>query len=101
VILQNTEESPLFYFFDSALLEVLQERHQLIGRTVSRWPTVERLGFGERLFFEFKTGVEINLRCVHSLMTQPQRNDGTINAALQQVHRGAMSQDVRSDAFIF
>jgi hypothetical protein len=101
VILQNTEESPLFYFFDSALLEALQERHQLIGRTVSRRPSVERLGFGERLFFEFEAGVEINLRCVHSFMSEPQRDDGTINAALQQVHRGAVSQDVWSDALGF
>jgi hypothetical protein len=34
VILQNAEEPPLFYFFDSALSEALQERHQLIGRAV-------------------------------------------------------------------
>jgi hypothetical protein len=101
VILQKTEESPLSYFFDSALSEALQEGHQLIGWAVSGRPSVEGLGLGERLFFQFKAGVKVNLRCVHSLMAKPQRDDGTINAALQQVHRGAVSQDVWRDALGF
>ena len=62
MILQNTEESPLFYFFDSTLSETLQERHQLIRWAVSRRPSIEGLSFCKRLFFELEAGVEINLR---------------------------------------
>ena len=91
MILQNAEEPPLFYFFDSALSEAVQECHQMIGRAVSGRPSVERLGFGERLFFEFEAGVEINLSRIHSFMSEPQRDDGAINAALQQVHGGAVA----------
>ena len=83
MILQNAEESPLFYFFDSALSEALQECHQLIGRAVSGRPSVERFRLSECFFFQFEAGVEINLCCIHSLMAKPQRDDGTINAALQ------------------
>lgn len=65
MILQNTEESPHFYSFDSALSEALKERHHLIGRAVSGRPSVEGLGLGERLFFEFETGMEVNPACLN------------------------------------
>ena len=83
MILQNAEESPLFYFFDSALSEALQERHQLIRRAVSGRPSVEGLGLGERLFFEFEAGAELNLCRVHSFVSEPQRDDGTIHTGLE------------------
>ena len=79
----NIEESPRFYFFDSALSEALQEGHQLFGWPVSTWLAKEWLGFGKRLFFEFEAGMEINLRCAHSLMSKPEGDDGTIHAALE------------------
>ncbi len=94
MILQKIEESPFFCFLDSALSEALQECHQLIGRTISGRPPIEGFGFGERFLLQFKAGVEINLRCIHALMTKPQCNDGAIDAALQQIHGGAVSQYV-------
>ena len=96
-ILQSIEESPLFYFFDSALSEALEERHELIRRAVSGRPAVKWFGFGERLFFQFEAGVKVNLRCVHPFMAQPQRDDGAVNATLQQVHGGAVSQHMWGD----
>jgi len=101
VILQKHEESPLFCFPDSALSEALQKGHQLLGRAVSARSAVKGFCLGECLFFEFKTRMKINLRRVHSFVPEPQSDDGTINAALEQIHRRAVSQDVRGDSFVF
>ena len=56
---------------------------------------------GECLFFEFKARMEVNLCRLHSFASEPHEDDGTIHAGLELFHRRVVSQDVRSDAFVF
>ena len=66
------EEPPFFHFFQSALLEGLQEAQELVRRTIPAAPTSERLRFSESLFFQFDVGVEVDLRGIHGLMPKPE-----------------------------
>ena len=68
------EEPPFFHFFQSALLEGLQEAQELVRRTIPAAPTSERLRFSESLFFQFDVGVEVDLRGIHGLMPKPHRD---------------------------
>jgi hypothetical protein len=41
----------------------------------------------EGFFFEPQVGMDVDLRCLDGFMSAPQRNDSSIDAALQQIHR--------------
>ena len=51
----------------------------------------ERHCLGQRGLFEFEARVKIQLSRIHGFMPQPQGNDGTIDTALKQIHRGAVA----------
>ena len=42
--------------------------------------------------------MHVDLRCLHGLMSEPQRDDCSIHAVLKQVHRRGVTQDVRAYA---
>jgi len=64
-------------------------------------PTSERLRFSKSLFFQFEVGVEVDLRGIHGLVPQPHRNYRPVHAVLEEVHRGAVAQNVRGYTFVF
>ena len=93
-ILQVIEESPLFCSCHSALLEALEEGQELVRRPIAAQFSGHGLRLRQRLLFEFKIGVEIQLRCFHGFMTEPQSNHRAIHAMLQQLHGGAVAENV-------
>ena len=54
----------------------------------------------ERLLLKFQAGMEIDLGRIHRLMTEPHRNDGAVDAAMQQGHGGGVPQPMRGDVFV-
>ena len=42
--------------------------------------------------------MHVDLRCLHGLVSEPQRDDCSIHAVLKQVHRRGVTQDVRAYA---
>jgi hypothetical protein len=54
---------------------------------------LERLELGKRRDFEGDVGVEIGLRCLDRLMAEPQSDHRDIDAGLEQLHCGGMSED--------
>jgi len=52
---------------------------------------------GQRTLLHREVGVEVDLRRLDALMAEPKRNDGSINAGLEQVHGRGMAQYVRGD----
>lgn len=57
-----------------ALSERLEEGQKLVRRTITTHADLERLCFRKCLFFEFEIGMKVNLRGVHGLVSQPQRD---------------------------
>ena len=49
--------------------------------------------------FSLQVGMEIDLGRLHRLVSQPQGDHGLIDAMLQQLHGGAVPQDVRAHRF--
>jgi hypothetical protein len=45
--------------------------------------------------------MEIHLRRLHRFVTEPERNDGAIDAVAEELHRGRVSQHVRAHPFSF
>src|SRR5437762_9172464 len=99
VISKKAKESPLFHVFESALSETLEEGQELLWRTIAACSPFERFRFSQRLLFKFKIGVKVSLGCFHRLVSEPQCDYRTVNAMLQQMHRGAVAEDVRGHAF--
>jgi integrase len=83
----------------STLLEAFQEGQQFVIRSVAARLAVYRRSLREGLLLELETGVQIHLGGVHRLVPKPQRDDRTVDATVQQRHRGAVAQDMRRDPF--
>src|SRR5207237_7346474 len=60
--------------------------------------SIRKRGFRQGLLLHREVRVQIDLRRLDRLVTQPQGNHRSIDAGLQQLHGRAMAQDVRSHA---
>ena len=68
---------------------------------VPAWGAVGRGGARECSFFVRHVGVEIDLRRFDRLMlSQPQCDDGAVDAGVQEVHRGGATERVRRDLLV-
>src|SRR5690242_312375 len=92
--LKTQRDRPFFCVHNSALSETLEEGQELLWRPVSTRPSRKRFCFRQSLLFKFKARVKVNLSRVHGFMSQPQGNDRTIDTALKQIHRSAVTQDM-------
>ena len=57
--------------------------------------------FAECFFFHRERGVEIDLRSLHVLMSEPQRNRGSIDTLLEHVDCHGVPQTVNRHALLF
>lgn len=57
--------------------------------------------FVERFFFHRERGVEIDLRGLHVLVSEPQRDCGSIDTLLEHVDCHGVPQTVNRHAFLF
>ncbi len=81
-------------------LQRFQEGEQFI-----RWtepPTVVCHGTGSRqgALLQRDVRVDVHLGGFHTLVPQPERNDGAVDAIVQKLHGGGVPQHVRRDALV-
>ena len=58
----------------------------------------ERLEFSQGVFLELQVRLDVLMGGLESLVAEPQRDGGHVDAGLEQVHRGGVADDVRRDA---
>jgi len=49
---------------------------------------------------EVEVGVEVDLGCLDALVAEPERDDGGVDAGVQEAHRGGVAQHVRGELFL-
>ena len=77
-----------------------EEGEEGVGRAVAAGLAVGRRGAGERSFFEREVGVEVDLGGLDLLVAEPERDDGGVDAGVQERHRGGVPQHVRRDRLV-
>ena len=77
-------------------LQGLEELNELIVWTIPGRCAVNRAGFRQHRFFQSEVGVEIDLRRLDRFVTEPDGDEGTVDAGLQQLHCRAVSKNVGS-----
>ena len=63
---------------------------------VSSWFDTKRRCARERFFLQLHVGMQINLSCLDGLVPKPESNNRTVDAILEKVHGGGMSQHMRT-----
>jgi hypothetical protein len=86
----------------AALSGRFQKREQRVVRLGAAERRTHRQDFCQRLFFHGEIRVQIQIPGLYALScpSQPQRNDGDVDARLKQGHGCAMSNDVPRNAFL-
>ena len=77
--------------------EFCEEGEQLVIRSKSPRGAVGWCSPGQGLLLDGEVRVQIDLRRLHGLVAQPQRDYRTIDTRLKQLHRGGMAKHVRCD----
>lgn len=69
-----------------------------VPRTIRARHLVDIVPFSDQMawsepspFFQFDIGMNVGLRCLNRLMTQPKRDDCPVHAALEKLHRGSVA----------
>ena len=62
--------------------ELFKEGEQLVVRLKTFWGAFHWIGLGQRLFFQRKVGIQIDLSGFHRLMAEPQRDHRSIHTGL-------------------
>jgi hypothetical protein len=65
-----------------SFLQAVEEAEQLISGSITGRPAIWRRCLGESLLFHRQRCLQIDLRCLHRLMSEPQCDHGTIDACL-------------------
>ncbi len=76
-----------------------QEGEQLVARAVAAVLRLDRPRLGDGLLLHLHVGVDVHLRRLDRFVTEPERDHRTIDAAVQELHCGAVAENVRRDAF--
>ena len=64
------------------------------------WVGLQGGCLGQRLFFQIEIGVQIDIGGLDGLVAEPKRDNGTVDAVLQQVHRRGVTRHVRRHTFL-
>lgn len=78
----------------SRLSEALQEVQQPVAGPVASGPRVSRRGAGKGSLLELEIGGEVHLRRFDRLVPETKRDDGPVNAGLQELHRRGVAKYV-------
>jgi hypothetical protein len=76
----------------SELSEALQEAQEAVPGAVAAWPHGPRCSTGESLLLHVEVGAEVHLGRLHGLVPEAERDDGAIDAALQELHGRGVSK---------
>ena len=79
----------------SGALQSLEESHQLVVGLEPSHAALVWFDLVESSLLDVEVCIEIDLRCLYRLVTQPQRDHAAIRARLQQLHGHRVSQHVR------
>src|SRR6516162_2630416 len=79
------------------LLQCAQERQELVIGTEAAGSDVWGCGQSECRFLQGQVSVKVDLCRVHRLVPEPERDDGGVHAGGEQLHSGAVPQDVWRD----
>jgi len=83
----------------SELSEALQEAQQSVAGTVSNGPRVSRRSTGKGSLLEFEISGEVHLRRFDRLVAEAKRDDGPVNASLQELHGRGVAKHMGRHAF--
>ena len=75
-------------------LQASQKPEKLIIRLVTKTSAIRRCGFAEGPFFHCKVGVEIDLCSLDGFVSKPQRDHGSVDPCLKQLHCSGVSKHV-------
>jgi hypothetical protein len=64
--------------------QAIEESEERVWRAVAARFAVQRLGAGERSFFDGEVGVQVHLRGVDLLVSEPQRDHGGVDAGTRK-----------------
>jgi hypothetical protein len=73
----------------------------LVIRAVSRRFDAQWFSMRERFLFHTHVRMKIHLRCLHGFVPQPERDHGTINTVLQEIHGCGVTTHVRGNSLPF
>lgn len=77
-----------------------EKSDELVVGSIPPGLSVERRDLVENSLLHLKVGVQIDLRGLDRLMTEPQRNHGPINTLLQEIHGGGVAKHMRAHALM-
>ena len=100
ISLKSLGNCSVLSFSTRHFLKALQEGHELVTRPVTTGLSLDRVCLGERLLFQREIRMEINLCRFYGFMAQPQGDDRTVDAVLQEVHGQAVTQHMGGDALV-
>jgi len=83
-----------------ATLQALEEPEELIAWVITGRSAIGRYGSRKRLLLHLQRRLQIDLRGLHRLMAEPQRNHRTIHARFEKVHGHGVSQAVNGHALV-
>ena len=78
--------------------ECFQESQQRVVRAVAARGAFRCGKAGQDLLLQPQVGVNVDLRRFDALVPQPKSDDGLVDPAVEELHRRAAPQDVRTDA---
>ena len=85
----------------AAFSQVLQERQQLIGWPIPPGWCVDGLGSFHGLFLDPHIRMQIDPGRLHGFVTEPQSDDGAVDAPVKKFHRGSVPKAVRAHTLGF
>ena len=80
-------------------LQVSEEAKKVIFGAITNELALQRSYLFERHFFHRQSGFKVDLSCLDRFMPEPQGNDRTIYARLEQIEGHRVSKDVNGDTF--
>src|SRR3989304_762274 len=82
----------------SAYSEPFEEREERVGGPVSAGWGAERGGAWDRLFFERRVGVFVDVGGLGGLVAEPEGDRRDVDLGCPEEHRGGVPERVRADA---
>ena len=79
--------------------QALEVAKQTVAGPIAPQPAVDRTSSLEDLPFDCQIGVEIDLGGLDGLVAQPNGDHGSVDAGLQQLHGGAVAENMGSHVF--
>src|SRR6266496_3824583 len=71
--------------------KLFEEREECVWGVVAVWGGVWGCGSGEGFLFEGHVGVQVDAGGGRAFVTEPERDDGDVDAGEEEFHRGGVS----------